>query len=68
MIAPYTAVAVQTIIRHVKDPKWRDAIVRENVNRILSMMDYVKHRFGAAKLFVLPEFSLTGAEHVRSVE
>ncbi len=68
MIAPYTAVAVQTIIRHVKDPKWRDAIIRENVNRILSMMDYVKHRFGAAKLFVLPEFSLTGAEHVRSVE
>jgi predicted amidohydrolase len=68
MVSPYTAVAVQTIIRHVKDPKWRDAIVRENVNRILSMMDYVKHRFGAAKLFVLPEFSLTGAEHVRTVE
>ena len=41
MIAPYTAVAVQTIIRHVKDPKWRDVIVRKNVNRILSMMDYV---------------------------
>jgi predicted amidohydrolase len=32
------------------------------------MMDYVKHRFGAAKLFLLPEFSLTGAEHLRSVE
>ena len=68
MIAPYTAVAVQTIIRHVKDPKWRDAIIRENVNRSLSMMDYVSHRFGAAKLYVLPEFALTGAEHVRSVE
>ena len=68
MISPYTAVAVQTIIRHVKEPKWRDAIIRENVNRSLSMMDYVKHRFGAAKLFVLPEFALTGAEHVRSVE
>lgn len=68
MIAPYTAVAIQTIIRHVKDPKWRDAIVRENVYRSISMMDYVKHRFGAAKLFLLPEFSLTGAEHVRTVE
>ncbi len=68
MIAPYTAVAVQTIIRHVKDLKWREAIIKENVNRNISMMDYVKHRFGAAKLFVLPEFSLTGAEHVRSVE
>ena len=62
MIAPYTAVAVQIIIRHVKEPKWRDAIIRENVNRSLSMMDYVSHRFGAAKLFVLPEFCLTGAE------
>ena len=38
MIAPYTAVAVQTIIRHVKEPKWRDAIIRENVNRSLSMV------------------------------
>jgi predicted amidohydrolase len=65
---PYTAVAVQTVIRHVKDPAWRDEIVRENVNRALSLMDYVKHRFGAAKLFVLPEFCLTGAEHVRSIE
>ena len=68
MIAPYTAVAVQTIIRHVKEPEWRDAIIAENVNRALSMMDYVAHRFGAAKLFVLAEFCLTGAEHVRSVE
>ena len=68
MIEPYTAVAVQTIIRHVKEPDWRDAVVRENVNRYLSIMDYVKHRWGSAKLFVLPEFSLTGAEHVRSVE
>lgn len=68
MIAPYAAVAVQTIIRHVKEPEWRDAIIAENVNRALSMMDYVAHRFGAAKLFVLPEFCLTGAEHVRSVE
>ncbi len=39
MIPPYTAVAVQTIIRHVKEPEWRDAIVRENVNRALSRMD-----------------------------
>ena len=68
MIAPYTAVAVQTIIRHVKEPEWRDAIIRENVNRSLSMMDYVSHRFGAAKLYLLPEFALTGAEHLRSVE
>jgi predicted amidohydrolase len=68
MITPYTAVAVQTVIRHVKDPAWRDEIVRENVNRSLSLMDYVSHRFGAAKLFVLPEFSLTGAEHLRTVD
>lgn len=68
MIAPYNAVAVQTIIRHVKEPEWRDAIVQENVNRYLSLMDYVAHRWGSAKLFVLPEFCLTGAEHLRSVE
>ena len=68
MIDPYTAVAVQTVIRHVKEPAWRDAIIRENVNRSLALMDYVSHRFGAAKLFVLPEFALTGAEHLRSVE
>ena len=68
MIAPYTAVAVQTIIRHVKEPEWSGAVIRENVNRYLSLMDYVKHRFGSAKLFVMPEFSLTGTEHGRSVE
>ena len=68
MIAPYTAVAVQTIIRHVRDPAWSDAVVRENVNRYVSLMDYVKHRWGSAKLFVMPEFSLTGTEHGRSVE
>ncbi len=68
VIAPYTAVAVQTIIRHVKEPGWRDAIIRENVNRYLSLMDYVSHRWGSAKLFVMPEFSLTGTEHGRTVE
>ena len=68
MIAPYTAVAVQTVIRHVREPAWADAVIRDNVNRYLSIMDYVKHRWGSAKLFVLPEFSLTGAEHGRSVE
>ena len=68
MISRYTAVAVQTIIRHVREPGWRDAIVRENVNRSLSLMDYVSHRWGSAKLYLLPEFSLTGVEHVRSVE
>lgn len=68
MIEPYTAVAVQTIIRHVKQPEWRDAIIRENVNRYLSLMDYVKHRWGSAKVFVMPEFSLTGTEHGRPVE
>ena len=68
MISRYTAVAVQTIIRHVREPDWRDAIVRENVNRSLSLMDYVSHRWGSAKLYLLPEFSLTGVEHVRSVE
>ncbi len=68
MIERYTAVAVQTTIRHVREPEWRDAIVRENVNRSLSLMDYVSHRWGSAKLYVLPEFSLTGVEHVRSVE
>ncbi len=68
MMSRYTAVAVQTIIRHVREPDWRDAIVRENVNRSLSLMDYVSHRWGSAKLYVLPEFSLTGVEQVRSVE
>ena len=68
MIEKYTAVAVQTIIRHVREPEWREAIVRENVNRYLSLMDYVSCRWGQAKLYVLPEFSLTGVEHVRSVE
>ncbi|MGY8937931.1 MAG: nitrilase-related carbon-nitrogen hydrolase [Alphaproteobacteria bacterium] len=68
MIEKYTAVAVQTIIRHVREPEWREAVVRENVNRYLSLMDYVSCRWGQAKLYVLPEFSLTGVEHVRSVE
>ena len=35
MVEKYTAVAVQTIIRHVREPEWREAIVRENINRYL---------------------------------
>ena len=68
MFDSYTAVAVQTVIRHVREYEWRDAVIRENVNRSLSLIDYVSHRWGSAKLYVLPEFSLTGVEHVRSVE
>ena len=69
MIKSYTAVAVQTIIRHIKEPDWSAVIIRENVNRALSMMDYASHRLGAAaKLFVLPEFCLTGNARGRSVD
>ena len=31
MMSRYTAVAVQTIIRHVREPGWRDAIVGVHV-------------------------------------
>jgi predicted amidohydrolase len=68
MAAPYTAAIVQSLIRHVGDPATKRATIRENVHRNLSMIEYVAHRFGGAKLFVMPEFSLTGAEHVRSVD
>ena len=52
MIAPYTAVAVQTIIRQVKETAWRDTVIRENVNRGLAgevsgtFEDHAIHFFG----------------------
>lgn len=65
MIAPYNVACIQTAIRQVRDPATRDETVRENLYRSISLMEYAAIRFGQPKLVVLPEFYLTGADHLR---
>lgn len=64
----YTAAALQTIIREVRDRATKQETIRENVNRSIALIDYVTGRFGDAKLCVLPEFSLQGFDHWDSLD
>jgi len=68
MIEPYNVAAIQTRIRHVRKGPDQQKFIKENLYRSIALIDYVTVRFGAAKLVVLPEFWLTGADHARSVQ
>jgi predicted amidohydrolase len=68
MIEPYSVAAIQTRIRHVRKGANQQKTIKENLYRSIALIDYAAVRFGAAKLVVLPEFWLTGAEHGRSVQ
>ena len=69
MIEPYNVACIQTTIRQVRDPATRDETIRENLYRSISLMEYASIRFGQPKLVVLPEFYLTGADHLhRTIE
>ena len=69
MIEPYNVACIQTSIRQVRDPATRDETIRENLYRSISLMEYASIRFGQPKLVVLPEFYLTGADHLhRTIE
>jgi len=69
MIQPYNVACIQTVIRQVRDPATRDETVRENLYRSVALMEYAAIRFGQPKLVVLPEFFLTGADHLhRTIE
>ncbi|MBV8715674.1 MAG: hypothetical protein JOZ65_11470 [Chloroflexi bacterium] len=68
MIEPYSVAAIQTRIRHVRKGANQQKTIKENLFRSIAIIDYAAVRFGAAKLVVLPEFWLTGADHGRSVQ
>lgn len=68
MIEPYGVVAIQSIVRNVYNKNSREKTLRETINRNLSIIDYTAARHGGPKLFVLPEFSLTGSNRNRTVE
>ena len=68
MIRPFNAACIQSIIHEIRDHRTKDEVIRENINRILSNIDYVTGRFGNSKIIVLPEFSLQGFDHLPGVE
>lgn len=68
MVLPYAAACIQSVIREIPGPGAKDEVIRENANRILSLVDYATGRFGNAKLVVLPEFSLQGFDHFETTE
>lgn len=68
MIKPFNVACLQTVIHEVRDASTKAEVIRENVNRALSLIDYVTGRFGSAKLCLLPEFSLQGFDHLPSLE
>lgn len=66
MIEPYGVVAVQSIIRNVFNKNSRERTIKEVINRNLSIINYTAARHGGPKLFVLPEFSITGSARNRT--
>lgn len=64
----YRVALLQTQIRHVGSVESKAKIVRENINRARSLIEYTGIRWGDTKLVVLPEWSLTGSAHTRSIE
>lgn len=68
MVDSYRVALLQTQIRHVGSIDSRAAVVRENINRARSLIEYTGIRWGDTKLAILPEWSLTGSAHARSIE
>jgi predicted amidohydrolase len=60
MIESYTAVAVQTIIRHVKEPKWRDAVIVGNDVNFFELTRVFAFR--GAEIFLHPTREENGSE------
>lgn len=61
MLRPYSATCVQSIIRKVKSKASKEATIRENLYRNLSLIDNLTNLgWAPPKLFAFPEFFLQG--------
>jgi predicted amidohydrolase len=65
---PYRVALIQQQTRVIVDPKQRNEIVKENLDRILELLDWTFLRLGGVKLAVFSEYSIIGQYRPRTVD
>lgn len=65
---PYRVALIQQQTRVIVDPRRRDEIVRENLERIFELLDWTFLRLGGVGLAVFSEYGIIGQYRPRSVE
>ncbi len=64
----YNVALIQQQTRVIVNPKDRDKIIQENVDRILELLDWTFLRLGSVKLAVFSEYGIIGQYRPRSVD
>ena len=65
---PYQVALIQQQTRVIVDPKKRDEIIKENLDRIFELLDWTALRLGAVKLAAFSEYGIIGQYRPRTVE
>ncbi|OGQ52675.1 MAG: hypothetical protein A3I10_06140 [Deltaproteobacteria bacterium RIFCSPLOWO2_02_FULL_57_26] len=65
---PYRVALIQQQTRVIVNPKGRDEIIRENLDRIFELLDWTFLRLGDARLAVFSEYGIIGQYRPRSVD
>jgi predicted amidohydrolase len=68
VIKPYKAALIQHETQVIVDPKDRDAIVEQNLERILTLIQWTFNRVGEVRLAAFSEYGIIGQFRPRSVE
>ena len=65
---PYRVALIQQQTRVIVEPKERNEIIDENLDRIFELLDWTALRLGDVKLAVFSEYSIIGQYRPRSVD
>lgn len=65
---PYRVALIQQQTRVIVDPKTRNEIVKENLDRIFELLDWTFLRLGGVKLAAFSEYGIIGQYRPRSVD
>jgi predicted amidohydrolase len=68
MIKPYKVALIQPEVHVIVDPKQRDVIVEQNLERILTLLTWACNRLGDVRLAAFCEFGLTGMFRPRDAD
>ncbi|TDQ01508.1 nitrilase-related carbon-nitrogen hydrolase [Labedaea rhizosphaerae] len=68
MIKPYKAALIQQETRVIVDPKDRDDIIDQNLNRIFELLQWTFNRVGEVRLGMISEYSIIGQYRPRDVD
>lgn len=65
---PYRVALIQQQTRVIVDPKRRNEIIQENLDRIFELLDWTFLRLGGVRLAVFSEYGIIGQYRPRSVD